>query len=473
MTYDLFNNAVEHWKSKRCVGTAFIPKQLEDKSFLLLVLNRIYSIPKNKNFKVLVITNTFQERMDIVEYITHQENKENNSEFNHLILSKLLVIVSKELGYKFSFYNDATLVIFYHISDIQGKGINLIKDRQFKLVILNKLLDKQEDNNLIYTECPLLEDFEQNKLDAVRTNTPIEETWIDIRIDEDSKQYKLLKYYNEYIATSMNIFGSFDIMQQCRIGNQSLNISAATLCYNIATDNGWNEHLDMSVELNRQIDNLYNPGNIKARADETFEFIRNRANLLASYDGKLEAILKIVNDNPNKKILIINKKGEFAAKVTEYINTHSIEIICGDYHDWALPKEAVDVDDNPVYFKSGTRKGERKIMGSQYQKALNEKKFNLNKLRVLSTSNAPDKALCINVDIIIITSPLCEEIENYLYRMTNLRFNEKLTLYSLYIKNSLEEQKLNNKQVSEKHKIINKSENNIIVENNSDFVIVD
>lgn len=48
MIYDLFNNAIEHWKSKRCIGTAFIPEQLDDKSFLLLVLNRIYSIPKIK-----------------------------------------------------------------------------------------------------------------------------------------------------------------------------------------------------------------------------------------------------------------------------------------------------------------------------------------------------------------------------------------------------------------------------------------
>ena len=45
----------------------------------------------------------------------------------------------------------------------------------------------------------------------------------------------------------------FDIIKQARIGNSSLNISSATICYQIATENGWNENLDMSNQYNRDI----------------------------------------------------------------------------------------------------------------------------------------------------------------------------------------------------------------------------
>ena len=59
-------------------------------------------------------------------------------------------------------------------------------------------------------------------------------------------------------------------------------------------------------------------------------------------------------------------------------------------------------------------------MAAQAQKTYNEHMFNQNKIRVLSTNNAPDKELAVDVDIIIITSPQCESIKSYMYRMSHL-----------------------------------------------------
>ena len=223
-------------------------------------------------------------------------------------------------------------------------------------------------------------------------------------------------------------------MQQARTGNIALNISSNQICAQIAQENGWNENLDMSIEFNVEIDRLYNPMNLKERASKTYEIIRNRSQLLSDYDGKLDAILKIIEDNPDKKILIINKRGDFATRVTEYINCYSMSPICGNYHDRVEPIPAVDVNGLPLYYKSGAKKGERRMMAAQAQKTYNEYMFNQNKLRVLSTNNAPDKELTINVDIIIITSPQCESIKSYMYRMSNLLFRSgNIILYSLYL----------------------------------------
>lgn len=470
--YEIFNKAANNWNQNKGIGTAFIPPPLDSKCMVLVLLTNMYSNEKNKGFNTLIITDTFNQRTELIEYLTSQESEENNNEFKELIKNKHLMIVSKGILDKFTFCQTNALLIVYGITELTEHIVKRLRTVRWKLVILNKLLSPN-DTQRLYTYAPLLDDFKQNEIDELRTSIPIEDNWIDVALEPNSQDDKLLNYYNEYIATSLNIFGSFDIMNQCRLGNQQLNISAVDICYSIATENGWNEHLDMSSELNRDIDNLYNPANIRQRATETFEMIRNRGELLASNKSKLPKILQIIEDNPDKKILIISKKGIFASTITEYINSNNLSPICGNYHDYVEPIEAEDVYGNPIYIKSGKNKGERKVIMAQAQKSLNEQKFNLDRLKVLSTSNAPDKALTAKIDIVIITSPLCESIESYLYRLSNLRFNEKLILFSLYVKNSLEEQKLMNKDKSPNHKVNNSIENNIIIENNSDFIIVD
>ena len=95
-------------------------------------------------------------------------------------------------------------------------------------------------------------------------------------------------------------------------------------------------------------------------------------------------------------------------------------------------------------------------------------------INVLSASNTPDKELNIPVDIIIITSPQCEDIESYIYRLSNVRYTTNvIKLYTLYIKDSVEEKKLDAKQISETHILIEGTEKNEKIIENFDFVVVD
>ena len=128
----------------------------------------------------------------------------------------------------------------------------------------------------------------------------------------------------------------------------------------------------MSIDLNVQIDALYNPANIRDRAMQTYEIMRKRTRLLTDYDGKLDKILEIVEENKNKHILVINKFGEFAAKVTKFLNDMSANEICGDYHDRVEPVPARTIDGFPIYVKSGANKGERKMFAAKAQKTYNE-----------------------------------------------------------------------------------------------------
>ena len=466
---EIFENAINHWRDEKGIGTAIIPTPLNDKLMVLGVLQRIYA--RSPTINSVIITNSFNERQNIIEFLTQQENaEENNKEFKNLITSGKIKVFTDKFVKSCKIKTYPFLCVWYRPDGACKEILDYVSKCKFKLVVLNKFLSNYDDVAKLYQVAPLLKDFKQAEVEAIRLSTPVEETQIGVNIPADSKVYELLKYYDEYVSTSLNIFGSFDIMQQANTGNQQLNISSTQICYQIAQENGWNEHLDMNIEFNLEIDRLYNPNNLKERVSKTYEIIRERSKLLSDFEGKLDVILDIVRENKDKKILIINKRGDFASKVTDFLNDLSDTIICGNYHDKVNNIPAVTFTGQPVYYKSGARKGERKMMGSKAQKTLNVERFNNDFIHVLSTNNSPDKDLAIDVDVVIITSPMCEDIKSYMYRLSKIYFRSKhIYLYSLYCRNTSEQKMIERKSLSDNHNVKNSFAN----ENNSDFIVDD
>lgn len=469
---DLFCSAIEHWKEGKGVGTALIPRPLEDKAMVLVALQRLYSA--NPNINVLIVVNAFKEREQLIDYLTHQDNEENNKGFRELIDSKRIKIFSVNYVDTDSFNMAPFVSIWYHLEECTPNIVRVMKSSKFRLVVINRLLENIDDLTTLYSICPLLSDFKQNEVDAVRLSTPVREMRIGVEIDPNSEDGKLLKYYDEYIATTINIFGSLDAIASARAGDKAVGLSATQICYRIAYENGWNEQLDMSSAFNVELDAMYNPGQIRERASQFYDMVRSRNNLLYDYNTKLDEIYKIVEQNKDKRILIINKRAEFAAKVTDYLNMLSGKDVCGNYHDHVEPIPAQDIYGNPIYVKSGKQKGERRMIASKAQRSYNETRVNYNLIHVLSTNNAPDKSLNVPIDVVIITSPDCDTIKSYIYRLSNVQFpTDGIELYTLYVKSSNEEKKLNKLPVSATHQVLNQTEENVKIENNFDLVIAD
>ena len=466
---EIFENAINHWRDEKGIGTAIIPAPLNDKLMVLGVLQRIYS--RSPTVNSVIITNSFSERQSFTEFLTQQENaEENNEEFKNLITSGKIKVFTDKFIKNCKVQTYPFLCVWYRPDGACEEVLDYVSKCKFKLVVLNKFLSNYDDVLKLYQVAPLLKDFQQAEVEAIRLSTPVEETQIGVNIPADSKIYELLKYYDEYVAISLSIFGSFDIMQQANTGNQRLNISSTQICYQIAQENGWNEHLDMNIAFNLEIDKLYNPNNLKERVSKTYEIIRERSKLLSDFEGKLDAILDIVRENKDKKILIINKRGDFANKVTDFLNDLSDTIVCGNYHDKVDNIPAVTLTGQPVYYKSGARKGERKMMGAKAQKTLNVERFNNDIIHVLSANNSPDKDLAIDVDIVIITSPMCEDIKSYMYRLSKIYFRSNhIDLYSLYCRNTAEQKIIERKELAGNHNI----KNSYADENNFDFIIAD
>ena len=149
-------------------------------------------------------------------------------------------------------------------------------------------------------------------------------------------------------------------------------------------------------------------------------------------------------------------------------------VVCGDYHNKVENIILRNPDGSPVLVKSGINKGKPREIAYQAQMTLNQSKFNSGEINILSTNNSPDKKLNIDVDIIIITSPLCEDIKSYLYRLTKVNYRgDVIKLYTIFCKSTMEHKQILEKEVSVNHQIVNKDENMDISENNFDFVIAD
>lgn len=466
---ELHEKSVYQWRINKGIGTFIIPAPLDVLKPLLMILPAMYN--KSPTMETNIVVADFVDKDKIKDYLLHKSEPVHSNVYKDLITKGLIKIMTvSEATDRFTYLNP-NLVVIYNPKECLYCYIGLLDKAKFKLVLSSNLFTGKLEqlNNLV----PRVGSYTQASVDEIRSSRPVKEMLVPLVIDENSSLKKKLDYYNKEISTAIAIFGDFDTIKMARLGNSNTNSSSMAVCYNIARQNGWNENLDMTIQFNIEIDELYSPNALKERASGIYEIIRSRSLALASSDEKLSYILKIVEDNVDKNILIINKHGDFANEVTKYINDNTHYNSCYNYHDKVENVPAIDDNGNEVLIKSGVNKGKPKMLGVKSQKNLAQKLMNKGAIHVLSTNAAPDKDLAVHIDVVVITSPLCGTIETYLYRLSKVEFAKEVQLYTLYYKGSLEEKKLDERIVPPTHTILNKTEIEVKSDNNYDYCIVD
>lgn len=466
---ELHEKSVYQWRMNKGIGAFIIPAPLDVLRPLLMILPAMYN--KSPTMETNIVVADFVDKDKLKDYLLYKSEPIHSNVYRDLITKGLIKIMTvSEATDRFTYLNP-NLVVIYNPKECLYCYIGLLDKAKFKLVLSSNLFTGKLEqlNNLV----PRVGSYNQASVDEIRSSRPVKEVLVPLVIDENSNLKKKLDYYNKEISTAIAIFGDFDTIKMARLGNSNTNSSSMAVCYNIARQNGWNENLDMTIQFNIEIDELYSPNALKERASGIYEIIRSRSLALASSDEKLSYILKIVEDNIDKNILIINKHGDFANEVTKYINDNTHYDSCYNYHDKVENIPAIDDNGNEVLIKSGVNKGKPKMLGVKSQKNLAQKLMNKGTIHVLSTNAAPDKDLAVNIDVVVITSPLCDNIETYLYRLSKVEFAKEIQLYTLYYKGSLEEKKLDERIVPPTHIILNKAEIEVKSDNNYDYCIVD
>ena len=463
----LMDEAINDWNHNLGVGTMYLPNNYNSNYIIANIIGRLVQLNKLKS--TLIIVPTFTDRQLLMQDLFSCDNENIVAAIKEYINNNTIKIYSESFVKNSTFTTNLNLLIVVDCSTMYNSLVKYIDKSTFKLVILTNHMSTS-DSAVLHSLVPVLNVFKQEEVLKARLSTPVEEIRVGVTINDSSIVDELEKRDN-FIKTSLNIFGSFDLIKEGFSGNATINLSAQDVCDRIARENGWSENLDMSVDINRELDILYNPNSLRERAATTYNIIRERNQLISDYNGKLNAILEIIKEHENEKVLIINKRAEFATTVAEYLNMHSDKQIAAAIHDKLESINMVDANGNNILYKNGANKGKPRVLGAQAQCTKNVELFNNDTINVLSASSSPNKNLNIEVDVIIITSPMCSTLEEYLYRLNNLYIkNSPLKLYYVYCNDTIEERKLNY-LVNKNHTILSKNDKKIIFDKSCGVII--
>lgn len=410
---------------------AFHPLKPEGIVTMFVYLHR----QKRTDTSIFIVTRDYNERIRIKEALEKCE-----------LIDKVTILtktyIRKDYNYNYTF----TIVI--GCNDDYGLLMHLSNQSKFTFNILTEYNKSGIFNDWISKNLPVIKtNINTNDIIKDRYKLPVEERHISVLLSDEDNE--LCNKYDEYIKSSMSIFGSFDNADKCRTGDIQLNISAGQFRYNLAIENGWSETLDTTIEFNKRIDDVYNPNSLFERASTLYNIIRERSNLITDNNAKLAIIVDIIKQNPNKKILIVSKRGEYANTVANYINENT-EFVCGEYHDCIPEQYLKDENGEYIVYKSGENKGKRKVFKSRALSTMALNAFNSTdnsqSINLLSIKNSSDTELKTAIDIVIFTSSICLTSVEFIQRYNNIEFiNNPIPVYVIYCDNTIENKTLLNR----------------------------
>lgn len=438
----------------------------------LVIFSFIISIKnKNANSNILVLTNTSEQREKVFDCI-NTLNEDNRNYYNNglCILSKKYIKPENLCHYNYR------LIITVGINDINDINyiLNAEKASKFTLSIITENLMNNEFTTKVREVLPDIVTTAANPIEARNSiiSSPVEEIRCKIYLtDNELKKYT---EYNNYIKDSMSIFGDLDTVNKCRIGDIEHRKSAMDVRLELAKANGWSYDIDCTIDFMKNIDAVYNPNAIAERADNVYNIIRERRNLILNAENKIEKILDIVEKeiNNNNKVIVISKSGEFAHKITESINTKFGNDTCVDYHDCIPDSYVKDKDGKVITYKTGAKKGQPKVFKSKSLSNLYLNYFNLGYSKVLSIKNSSSNDLKTAANTIILTSSLIENIVEIRKRFVNIDFSVNTKVYRLYCDNTIEEMELINEKPNNFIKIKNETIENINYDSESGEITI-
>lgn len=459
---DSYNFLINKWGSAEYKGRGSVHcvKPLDYSE----IVCRVITLMRNKNptTKVFIAVGEWAMRVKIFDAF-----KAKNIDTEHISC-----VTEAYLKPKYTYSYDVCIIVGIH--NVDAGVYNLFVHSKFRLMILTENIIDAKKLAEIYEKCkPINNAIDANSLNAYRLSIPVEENQIAVDF-ANTEHLAAYNKYSEYITQVLQIFGDFNTIAYARRGSPD-GRSSEQILNDIASYNGWSSNMDMTNPFSKQIDECYNPIVLGEKAHTCYEVMRKRNNLVSDNYSKLEAIANILRDEWNKdsstRFVIISKRGEFAASITNYINEEFGEV-CGDYHDKIEPRIALDDNGTPILIKSGANKGQPRIIHAQAIGSRNLDFYNAGKLRVLSLKNASNTAISASFDVMIITSSLCDTIDEIRYRFNHLDIDRsKLKVYKLFMNETVEEKALNKEKASPNHTIIEAKKNFIFGSENTDDII--
>ena len=450
---DIYNTLTNKWlRDFNGQGSVKILKPLSGAEYAFSIIKRF--VTKKPDSKILVCVDSYNTRKDILD----------KCKAENIPTNRLTVLSYSYINARFNYNYDLSICV--GLDGYSSTSEVVFSTAKWYMFIVTDVVRDSKKLAEVYKYYKCVNpDINSNVLNAVRTSSPVEERRLGLNMsDEDYAEYE--KQTN-HITKSLNIFGDFNILVKCLVGDKEHNVSAEQCRAALARLNGWSETLDTSLPFNKDIDDTFNPDAIENYASTINGIIKERNLLMDSNEVKIPVIVDIIKNNPDKRFIIISKRGEFAARITKAINEEFGYERCGNYHDSIEPKMLVDSNGNPVLYKSGVNKGKPRVVKAKAISSLNANKYDNDKdlvhnsiertisspsdelslvepMSCLSVKLSFDSELEASCDRLILTSWNVDTPAEVLYRFNKIDITgTPYIIYRLYLRHTNEEKNIN------------------------------
>lgn len=421
-------------------------------------------INRNAERKILIALEEYKFKAQYKQYII-------DNDLNEELYYKNIQFLSH--SYLLGNNKERDVFISLGINDDANALLKNFHLHKFSLIIFTKSIMNNAFINEINSEVNQIPvKLDNEKLLYKKIYSPVKEYRHYVILNEDDRE--LYNKYDKYIKDSISIFGSLQQIERCRIGNFETHTSAIDECYKVAYNNGWSSELDMSLEYNQQLDELFNPNAIRERVNTIFNITNSRKKLVADNDAKLEVIKNIIDANQNKKILIISLRGDFCNRITKYLNEECDKnYMALGYHNELEDSYLTGKDGKVVVWKSGKQKGEPRIFKADFLSSNNEAAFKEGYTNILCIKSSSKNTLTIDVDVVIFTSTLIDDIFKIKRRFDNIKFKEPTIIHRIYCKDTNEEKTILNEKPSNLVEVCESDiEKNLFYDENSGDIVL-
>ena len=421
------NNLQQEFLANKGKGLVFAYTPINIGNMLLGTIGKL--IVKRPNEKLLIVIKEYKYKEEIISSI------KNNLELKDAVfIENHIQFLSESFAYNKLYLYTVNILIGIESKEFIYKSY---VESKFTLCVITNPTLRLNIINTIRSFLPVLNiGVADNDLQATKINTPVNEYRHPIYLNEEqTAQYEK---YSAFIKDSMTVFGDFNAVECCRNGDIATGLSAMQYCSNLAKQNGWSHELDMSIEFNVQIDKIYNPNAIHERAQLIYNIARERKSFVCNIPDKISKIIEIVKANPRKRIVIVSKSGEFANEIANTLNKEVLT--CGLYHNEIPACYMPDSNGNDITYKQGINKGKPKLFKASALSSYYEELYKLNYINVLSIKSSSDNKLNIDIDIVIFTTTLVDDIFKFKARFRNCNFPKRVTeIHRIYCKDTIEE----------------------------------
>lgn len=225
--------------------------------------------------------------------------------------------------------------------------------------------------------------------------------------------------------------------------------SGAGWAMGMAIKKGWKTNLNLELESNRLINDLWNPSNFIGYARALVNAIRARRTLLCTATAKYNTTLKIAKKFDKVKTIIFSESTEFADKIGIILNNGNCPTVV--YHS-SLKTIVSTSPKTGKFIKLGKTRLKKEAL----------EKIRTGKARILSTAKSLDRGLDItDLRLSIVASGTQNPTQNKQRTGRSTRKEEDsmfsdvpVLLINLYIVDTQDEIWLQKRQVNNKHQSI-------------------